>query len=193
MQEMQGAILPLAETYAADRPFLGVVLAGVFTAGSVAQLRSHGFGVLYFPHESLVKAFAVVGVDAAFDEDTKDSDIRRRLRIWDKVQESDRNKVVQKLRAIHLEEIDRFLRELEATLTRAIEAIFLLPLHGLAKTATNVADAIRLVADYHEQARVVGFCRYELNVRYTNGDEVRGSFAAKQDAIGFLKGFGQVE
>lgn len=54
-QEIQGAIAPLFETYAHDHPFIGVVLAGVFTEGSLAQLRSHGFGVLYMPFESIVK------------------------------------------------------------------------------------------------------------------------------------------
>src|SRR3970282_2096626 len=32
-QEIQGAILPLLETYSKQHPFIGVVLAGVFTTG----------------------------------------------------------------------------------------------------------------------------------------------------------------
>ena len=34
-QEIQGAILPLSEKYKWNNPFLGTVLAGVFTAGSI--------------------------------------------------------------------------------------------------------------------------------------------------------------
>lgn len=34
-QEIQGAILPLAEKYRWNNPFLGTVLAGVFTEGSL--------------------------------------------------------------------------------------------------------------------------------------------------------------
>lgn len=41
-QELQGAIQPLAETHRASAPFIGVVLAGVFTEGALAQLRSLG-------------------------------------------------------------------------------------------------------------------------------------------------------
>ena len=48
-QEIQGAILPLAEKYRWNNPFLGTVLAGVFTEGSLDQLRSLGFNVLHFP------------------------------------------------------------------------------------------------------------------------------------------------
>jgi hypothetical protein len=46
-QEIQGAILPLAERFQWSNPFLGAVLAGVFTDSSLEQLRSLGFHVLY--------------------------------------------------------------------------------------------------------------------------------------------------
>jgi hypothetical protein len=41
-----------------NNPFLAAVLAGVFTTGSLEQLRSLGFQVLYFPYETLIAAFA---------------------------------------------------------------------------------------------------------------------------------------
>src|SRR6056297_3323456 len=53
-QEIQGAVLPIADGYHWDKPFLGAVLAGVFTKGSLEQLDSVGFKVLYFPYESIV-------------------------------------------------------------------------------------------------------------------------------------------
>jgi hypothetical protein len=55
VQEIQGAIGPLAETYADCHPFLGVVLAGEFTSGSLNQLRSHGFQIVHYPYESVVR------------------------------------------------------------------------------------------------------------------------------------------
>lgn len=56
-QEIQGATLPLAEKFQRSSPFLRAVLAGEFTEGSLNQLRSLGFHVLYFPYETLVSAF----------------------------------------------------------------------------------------------------------------------------------------
>src|SRR6266705_6679190 len=50
-QEIQGAIIPLAERYKNSSPFMGVVLAGVFTRGALTQLQSSGFCVLYFSYE----------------------------------------------------------------------------------------------------------------------------------------------
>ncbi|MBK9793853.1 MAG: hypothetical protein IPP60_12380 [Sphingobacteriales bacterium] len=56
-QEIQSAILPLANKYRNSSPFVGVVLAGVFTEGALSQLKSLGFGVLYFPYDTVVKHF----------------------------------------------------------------------------------------------------------------------------------------
>lgn len=72
-QEIQGAILPIAEKHCWDQPFLGTVLAGEFTAGSLTQMQSSGFKVMYFPYETVVAAFASVGINAEFDESTPDS------------------------------------------------------------------------------------------------------------------------
>lgn len=54
-QEIQGAIMPLKETHCRSCPFIGVVLAGEFTKGSLDQLRSLNFAVLYFPYNTSCK------------------------------------------------------------------------------------------------------------------------------------------
>ena len=71
-QEIQGAILPLVEKYRNSSPFIGVVLAGVFTKGALNQLQTSGFVVLYFSYETVVKAFRRFGVDAGFNEQTSE-------------------------------------------------------------------------------------------------------------------------
>jgi hypothetical protein len=125
VQEMQGAVGPLAEAYRHCNPFLGVVLAGVFTEGSLQQLRSHGFGILYFPYESIVKAFAKTDIDASFDEDTADHVLQEKV------------------------------------------------------------DAYAALSDSQP---AVEFTRYEVSVRYSNGDRITGDFEDKARAIAFLKG-----
>ena len=69
-QEIQGAVLPIADKHHWDKPFLGAVLAGEFTEDSFNQLKYVGFKVLYFPYECIVKAFEGVGIDVRFDEST---------------------------------------------------------------------------------------------------------------------------
>jgi DNA modification methylase len=72
-QEIQGAIQLLALTHKYSCPFPGVILAGVFTEGALAQLRSLGFQVLYFPYSSVLTAFKAVGIDSDFNENTSES------------------------------------------------------------------------------------------------------------------------
>lgn len=187
-QEMQGAILPLAETYASDHPFLGIVVAGVFTAGSLAQLRSHGFGVVYFPFASIVAAFRSVGIDAEFDEDTPDREVARKVAAWDKLDAGAADKVAVKLRSLHRADLSEFFTRLEVVLLRSVAQVFVVALHGASCTAMSIDDAIRFIQSHDESPQSLAFCRFEVNVRYTNGDEVRGSFSTKVEAVRFLEG-----
>jgi hypothetical protein len=185
-QEMQGAIVPLSETYKNDHPFLGVVLAGVFTEGAITQLRSHGFGVLYFPFDSIVSAFKQVGIDAYFDEDSTDREVQAKVDACEKLTLSDRKKIINNLRRLHRRELDDFLKNLEISLLRRVTSIFVLALHGRSYEARTVEEAINFIEGYQEASAASGFVRYELNVRYTNDDEIRGTFESKVEAIRFL-------
>lgn len=187
-QEMQGAILPLAETYAGDHPFLGVVVAGVFTAGSLAQLRSHGFGVVYFPFNGIVTAFQSVGIDAAFDEESSDRDVARKVAACDKLKSADWDKVAAKLRSLHRADLAEFFGLLEVVLSRVVAQVFVLALHGANCEVASIGEAIRFIQSHDESHRPHKFCRYEVNVRYTNGDEIRASFTTKAEAVRFLEG-----
>ena len=81
-QEIQGAIIPLVQTHRNSAPFIGAILAGVFTEGALQQLRSHGFAILYFPYDGIVRAFAQVGIDASFDEGTDEEVFQAKLNQW---------------------------------------------------------------------------------------------------------------
>ncbi|NOT01249.1 MAG: DNA methylase [Phycisphaerales bacterium] len=187
-QEIQGAILPLAEHYSDCRPFLGVVLGGVFTEGSLNQLRSHGFSVLYFPYESVVAAFGSAGIDAAFEEDTADSVLRRKVRQYEKLPAKKRGAIADFLRKRHPADVERFTTLLRVALTRVIDSVWVLPLHGLRRTLTDLAKAINFIKSFDESKADGAFTRYDVGVRYNNGDEIRGQFQEKATAIAFLHG-----
>lgn len=187
-QEIQGAILPLAERYSDHHPFLGVVLGGVFTDGSLNQLRSHGFAVLYFPYDSVIAAFAEVGIDAAFDEDTSDAALLRKVNAYKKLKPAQRDRIAAFLRDQHKADVDAFTSLLRVALTRKIGSVYVLPLHGSARTLGNVAEAIAFIETFDESKPCEPFARYEVGVRYSNGDEIRGQFKDKTTAILFLRG-----
>ena len=186
-QEIQGAIIPLAERYADSRPFLGAVLAGVFTDGSLNQLRSHGFHVVYFPYDIVVAAFASAGIDAAFDEGTPDAHLLRKVKQYGKLSGAKREQIAAFLRDRHKPEIHTFIAALRLTLTRKVQCVYVLPLHGSAHTLRDAAEAIAFFEAFDESQPGTAFTRYEVGVRYSNGDEIRGQFNDKAAAIAFLR------
>ncbi len=186
-QEIQGAIIPLAETYSESHPFLGVVLAGVFTEGSLTQLRSHGFRVLYFPYQSVVIAFATVGVDAAFNEDTPDIDLARKVNQFSKLSAQNKIRIAESLREQHAADLADFIAALEVSLNRNIVAVYVLPLHGQSCELSDPKAAIAFLESHEQSHSSRQFVRYEISVRFSNGDEIRGQFQSKTMAVDFLK------
>ena len=188
-QEIQSAILPLAETYRDCRPFLGVVLAGVFTEGSLAQFRSHDFHVAYCPYESIMRAFASEGIDVSSEEDTSEAELQRKVDAFDRLTRRRRNRIAEEVRRLHNIQFNFFFNALRLCLGRCVENVFVLTLSGDSCQFRSIEDAVRFVSEHDPSVPVSGFVRYELNIRYSNGDEVRGAFREKDRAIEFLRSF----
>jgi hypothetical protein len=189
-QEIEGAVGPLAATYSQCKPFLGVILAGEFTRGSLAQLKSKGFSVLYFPYATVIRAFAAVRVDASFEEATTEDEFREKLTAWGELDNSRHQTVIDTLFGLSNSDIEAFKREMGACFSRTIERIIFLPLHGSAVESLSVREAILALQNYNEAAAAVPqFARYEIEVRYSNGDNIRAAFRDKAEAVKFLGSF----
>ncbi len=185
-QEIQGAILPLAETYQNAAPFRGVVLAGVYTNGALDQLRSLGFITLYLPYETIIKAFSYVGIDAEYDENTPEHEFEDKIKTWENLSEDQRILVSKKLIEINQNEVKSFFRLLERTVTRQIESVHVLPLHGTMFELTSVENAIDFIEKYDEDDGSKRIIKYDVYIYYSNGDQIKGSFSDKESAIEFL-------
>jgi hypothetical protein len=186
-QEIQSAILPLAGKYQSSSPFIGVVLAGVFTSGALSQLESNGFTVLYFPYQTVIKAFKKFGIDASFDEQTAESDFRKKIDNWTKLQS--KNDVAKELVKLNKKEVDKFFDALTNSVSRFIERILLLPLHGKEAEAKSISEAIKLIEQYSESQSKLPLSRYEVIIRYNTGDKIEASFKDKKDCLIFLKSY----
>lgn len=186
-QEIQGAILPLAETYGRYAPFLGAVLAGDFTEGSRDQLRSHGFQVAYITYETIVQAFENLGVDVSSNEDTPEAVLNRKVEAFERLQPNTLRKLREQIHAACAAQLDPFFDALRNCLGRRITQITMLALSGTSTQFEDVESAIRFVEGYDESMPPTAFDHYELNVRYSNGREVQGSFPDKKDCIDFLR------
>lgn len=190
-QEIQGAVLALAETYHHFHPFLGIVLAGEFTRNAVAQLRSHAFSVFHISYAGIMKAFASVGIDAHFDERTPERRFREKIKQYQSLAPLDLHKLKEALLASPQPgsaPLKEFLATLEASLTRHILGITILVLHGQAQQMPTIAEAIEYLESYEEsRPSSVAAIKYEIDVRYSNGDVIHGIFQAKEAAISFLR------
>ena len=137
-QEIEGAVVPLADTYSHVHPFRGAILAGVFTSNSLNQLRSRGFELIYIPYDDVCKAFATVGIEAGCDESTPDDEFQRKVDQWDRLTEGPRTAVKQALVQVAEAQTAKFAETLNSSLARQIQSVTVTVLHGRRHDVTTV-------------------------------------------------------
>lgn len=186
-QEIQGAILPLAEKYRWHNPFLGVVLAGEFTAGSIEQLTSLGFHTLYFPYATLVNAFAQAGFSIRFDEDTPDAAVQHQVDRLIAATDPQIEQVSQHLIHANQEQIDIFFKTLQTRFRRTVEKVVIIPLYGRVNEFGSIDGAMAFL-DQHPIYEGSGtFRKYEVSVTFSNQEKIQGEFLTKQRVKEFLR------
>lgn len=186
-QEIQGAILPLAEKHQWNNPFLGAVLAGVFTSGSIEQLTSLGFQVLYFPYETIVNAFAQESINIEFDEATPDEDFRHCVELLEQIPQSVIERVKENLVQANSVAFQDFLKSLKIRLERVVVRVIVMPLYGKANEFLTVNGAIDFLESHSIYEGSGTFRKYEIFVSFSNGDKVEGSFTSKEKVKEFLR------
>ena len=188
-QEIQGAITPLAETYQDCHPFLGAVLAGEFTEPSLEQFRSHGFNLIYCTYEKVIQAFAAEGLDVSTEEDTSDEVLQGKVDAFDRASCIQRERIAAGIRNLHAEQFAGFFEYLRNSFSRHIQLVCVLPLYGTQRRFDTVADAVCYIRGHDLSTVPSNFVKYEINVRYSNGDEIRATFDDKNRAIEFLSSY----
>ena len=175
-------------SYRECSPFMGAVLAGDFTDGALDQLRSHGFNLAYSPYEAIVRTFGRAGADVSSDERTTEDELWRKVRAFNGLRVA-RRRIREEIRTFCADQFDPFFNALRRCLDRRVRSVFVLTLSGASRAFDSIEEAVLFVSEYDESISVSGFVRYELNVRYSNEDEVRGSFRRKERCIDFLRSF----
>jgi hypothetical protein len=196
-QEIEGAIIALADTYSHVRPFLGIVLAGEFTERALTQLRSRDFIVAYLSYAEILQAFATVGIDASSGERTPEKEFREKIRRYkalskEQLEELKRSLLLpQSVDGVPISSpMAEFIAALDASLTRGVQGVSITVLHGQERQWASVAEAIAYVQNYEEKrGGAAPALKYEVHVRYNNGDVIHGVFQQKTEAIHFLQSF----
>ncbi|MBN4006171.1 hypothetical protein [Nostoc sp. LPT] len=130
VQEIEGALIPLANTYSQLNPFLGAILAGVFTQGALDQLESKGFKILYLKYENIVKSFTSVGINASFNESTLESEFQNKIEQWKNLSTPDINNIKNQILSLEKYQIDKFMNILEQSFARLVQQVNIIVLHG---------------------------------------------------------------
>lgn len=190
-QEIQGAILPLVDTFEHLAPFQGVVLGGVFTEGSLSQLRSHGFSILHFEYQTIVDAFSQHDLDILFDEDTSKDELEEKVNKVEEQLDTDEglDDVAATLRELVEDDLRLFHEELRQKIIRRITGVVVVKLFGEQFAFPTVQDAVYGLNDVHSATASDSSRGYEVLVNYSNGDQIRGCFAALREVKSFLRGF----
>lgn len=188
-QEIQGALVPLRNRFARARPFVGAILAGDFTAGSLEQLKSNGFGVAHIPTRSMVEAFLSLHIEIGSAEDTPDSVLAEEVKKFESLGATECLLLAEAVRRGGASQLERFGEELRAMLRRRIERIAITALHGQSVEYSGVDDAIRAIQAYTLSAKDLPFRKFEVAVGYSNGDRITAEFIDSLGAIEFLQTF----
>lgn len=185
-QEIQGALLPIAERYAHDRPFLGAVLAGVFTEPSLAQMRSCGFNILYFPYDSIVGAYREANLDVRFDEGTPDATFATTVKRIDALSGRLKERVLRSLTRQNRRSIDTFVESLRRSIDRRPTRVVIVPLFGRDHEFASIMKAIEFVKAF-KRKQAGPFRKFDVIVSFSNDDRIEGIFASADEVVRFLR------
>src|SRR5262245_16981536 len=88
-------------------------------------------------------------------------------------------------------QVDAFVEALNSSLSRSVQGVTVIVLHGAPQQLPTVADAISYLHGYDDvRPSPAAAQKYEIDVRYNNGDVIHGVFQQKSEAVRFLQTFG---
>ena len=188
-QEISAAINPLISKYKNSGPFFGAVLAGDFTQNSLTQLKSEGFEVLYFSLDAIKSAFEEQKINAYWEEGTPEDELQSRINQFEALSLEEVKVIKDKLLEDSKDQLDKFVKELTNSLERRMESICIISLYGNSQVFNSVDDACKYILEYNETVTFSkeSFYRYEIVIKYTNGDKIDMQFKEQQPAIIALK------
>ena len=166
-------------------PFHAAVLAGEFTSNSLIQLRSQGFFVLYFTYGQICDLFATEGISLHWEENTAEEELYRIIETFPDNADPRYLRLQQTFLRMYHRELTELSDALLNSLHNSISQVLVVPIHGYAYRLDSIPDAIDFVINYREDTHQP-ILRYELIVRYHNGDEFTMKCTDKRKAIQFL-------
>lgn len=189
--EIEGALYHLGNTYSGA--FLGAILAGEWSNGSLQQMRAHDINVLHIPFDDVADTFDTKNINLRYEEKSRDDVKWPIIEQWEQLTEEH----MSELRAEFANRVDLrlqgFLANLEESLRRYVTSVRIWYLYGKMYRYTNIEEAISDLTSQPSESNDLEFVKFEIQVRFSNDDKVEGEFHEKSDAIRFLQAHADVE
>ncbi|ELW7658642.1 hypothetical protein QLH81_002457 [Salmonella enterica] len=188
-QEIQGAILPIADKYYIECPFKGAILAGEFTEPSLKQLANCGFHVLYIPYSNIVSAFSQSGIDMSFDESTSEVLLSQKVSAIENISQEQLLSIKKIIIDSNRNDITTFINILEGKISKSLKKVVITPLYGTNYEFNSLSDAKNFISGYniqHSATENYVFNNFLIYVVYMNDDHIKAEFSSSTAAINFL-------
>ncbi|MGE0083867.1 MAG: hypothetical protein AB7S75_05545 [Desulfococcaceae bacterium] len=120
-----------------------------------------------------------------FDERTSEEDFRNKIDSWYNLK--DKNGVAVELIELNKNSVNEFFTLLTQSVSRFIERVIIVPLHGQESVSVSITEAIDFLKKYSENKPKLPLAKYEIIIRYNTGDRIEASFRDKKNTIKFLE------
>lgn len=186
--EIEGSLVHLGLTYNTGT-FLGAILVGEFTDGAINQMQSRNIVVLHIPYKVIVDTFLSKKINLDYPENAPDTLKYDLIEAINRLSQSQQEEIeITFLNKINAD-YQRFMQKLDVAISRKVEYVRVFPLFGNQLTFDTIASAIKEIEGFSTEPCIGGFQRFEVLVKFSNGDKVEATFKERQDAVSFLKQF----
>ena len=152
---------------------------------------SEGFEVVYIPIDIIQKAFDIVGIDAHWVENTQESILQDKIDDFSRLSQPEIERIKDELINLTRVQLENFCLKLCKSLERKIETIRIIPVFGNETTFSCIYEARDFISTFNE--KIINkpiFYKFEIFIRYSNGDRLEAQFIEKSNAIAFLENIG---
>ena len=115
-------------------------MGGVFTEGSLSQLKSVGFEVLYFDYNAVLEAFYSAGIDASFEEGTPDTIMAEKVIAYEKLSVEQVNGIENFLLEKKKTEVDKFIQNLSKVVVKGVKYVTINTFHGCTRDLASLEE-----------------------------------------------------
>ena len=185
--EIEGALYHLGGTY--PDAFLGAILAGEWSKGSLEQMQIRGINILHIPFEDIAATFNSKGINLRYEEKSSENVKWDIIEQWQKLSEGDLEDLEKTLNQKIHQNFQPFLEQLTSALERRIVAIRIWSLFSKVSEFVNAEQAVNALTNMDVDVSDGGleFTKFEIQLRFGNGDKIEGEFREKETAIKFLQ------